>query len=234
MKLFLSALCLLGALNVLSAQPSKFPPINDISKDKSLVTFVNQLKVAVKKQDMAFLLTSLDEKVMSDLGSEGGIDEFKEAWGLNKGDTSIWHHLSRVLELGGAFDQDAIKHGEERYTVVFPYVHLIELPDPDDYIHIGVITGKKVNLREKPDLNAKVLTQLTYDVVRFVEENQDLQKSAGTNAWNDPEWYQIETLDRKTSGWVNWKYVYSPISFRLYLFKNKQGKWKISTFVAGD
>ena len=45
---------------ILPAQPSKFPPINDIGKDKTLVAFVNQLKVAVKKKDKAFLLGTLD------------------------------------------------------------------------------------------------------------------------------------------------------------------------------
>lgn len=216
---------------ILLAQPSKFPPINDISKDKSLVTFVNQLKVAVQKKDKAFLLGALDEKVMSDLGGDGGIAEFKKIWKLDAGDTSIWHQLNRAIELGGAFNKD---DQEGRYTFAFPYVHFIDLEHADDYINVGVITGKNVNIREKPDLKAKVLMQLSYDVIWFVEEGQALQKTEGSNPWGEPEWYLIETMDRKKRGWVFWKYVCSPIDYRLYLFKNKQGKWKISAFVVGD
>ena len=222
---------LMAVIHFASAQPSKFPPINDIGKDKSLVAFVNQLKVAVQKKDKAFLLAALDEKVMSDLGGDGGIAEFKRTWNLDAGDTSIWHQLSRVIELGGAFSKD---DPDGHFTFAFPYVHFIDLQDADDYINVGVITGKNVNVREKPDLKAKVLMQLSYDVIWFVEAEQALQKTEGTNPWGEPEWYLIETLDRKKQGWVFWKYVHSPIGYRLFLFKNKQGKWKISAFVAGD
>ncbi len=222
---------LMAAIHFGSAQPSKFPPINDISKDKSLVAFVNQLKAAVQKKDKAFLLGALDEKVMSDLGGDGGIAEFKKTWNLDAGDTSIWHQLSRIIELGGAFNKN---DPEGRFTFGFPYVHLIDLQDADDYINVGVITGKNVNVREKPDLKAKVLMQLSYDVIWFVEAEQALQKTEGTNLWGEPEWYLIQTLDRKKQGWVFWKYVHSPIDYRLYLFKNKQGKWKVSAFVAGE
>jgi hypothetical protein len=222
---------LMAAIHFGSAQPSKFLPINDITKDKSLVTFVNQLKVAVQKKDKAFLLGALDEKVMSDLGGDGGIAEFKKTWNLDAGDTSIWRQLSRVIELGGAFNKN---DQEGRYTFAFPYVHFIDLQDADDYINVGVITGKNVNIREKPDLKAKVLMQLSYDVIWFVEAEQALQKTEGTNLWGEPEWYLIETLDRKKQGWVFWKYVCSPIDYRLFLFKNRKGKWKISAFVAGE
>ena len=216
---------------ILPAQPSKFPPINDIGKDKSLVAFVNQLKVAVKKKDKAFLLGALDENIKCDLGGDDGIEAFKKIWNLDGGDTSLWHHLNRVLELGGAFDKN---DQEGRYTLAFPYVHFIDLQDVDDYINVGVITGKNVNIREKPDLKSKVLMQLSYDVIWFVEAEQALQKTEGTNPWGEPEWYLVETLDRKKQGWVFWKYVCSPLGYRLYVFKNKQGKWKISSFLAGD
>jgi len=222
---------LIAAIHFGSAQPSKFPPINDITKDKSLVAFVTQLKVAVQKKDKTFLLGALDEKVMNDLGGDGGIAEFKKTWNLDAGDTSIWRQLSRVIELGGAFNKN---DQEGRYTFAFPYVHFIDLQDADDYINVGVITGKNVNVREKPDLKAKVLMQLSYDVIWFVEAEQALQKTEGTNLWGEPEWYLIETLDRKKQGWVFWKYVCSPIDYRLFLFKNKQGKWKVSAFVAGE
>ena len=171
---------LMAAIHFGSAQPSKFPPINDITKDKSLVAFVNQLKVAVQKKDKAFLLGALDEKVMSDLGGDGGIAEFKRTWNLDAGDTSIWHQLSRVIELGGAFSKN---DPDGHFTFAFPYVHFIDLEDADEYINVGVITGKNVNIREKPDLKAKVLMQLSYDVIWFVEAEQALQKTEGTNLW---------------------------------------------------
>lgn len=220
-------LFLMWIFNLL-AQPSKFPPINDIGKDKSLVAFVNQLKVAVQKKDKAFLLGALDEKVMNGFGGDGGIEEFKEYWHWPQDTISVWHTLEHILNIGGTFTEEGSKDPKSRYLFVFPYVNTIDLENPDDYFFIGVITGQNVNLRDKPDLKAKVIGQLTYDVVRYKD------KTSGKNAKGDPEWHLIETLDHKKKGWVFWKYVYSPVDYRLFLFKDKKGNWKISTFVAGD
>jgi hypothetical protein len=210
------------------AQPNKFPPINDIGKDKSLVAFVNQLKVAVKKKDKAFLLAALDENVMNGFGGDGGIAEFKEYWHWPQDTISVWHHLEHLLGLGGAFTTDEPKEPNSRYIFVFPYLCNLDLKDGDDYFQAGVITGENVNIRAKPDLKAKVITQLTHDVIWYEGRNH------GKNRVGDPEWYLIETLDHKKKGWVFWKYVYSPLDYRLFLFKDKKGVWKISTFVAGD
>lgn len=90
----------------LQPSPVNFPPINDITKDKSLVTFVNQLKVAVQKKDKAFLLGALDEKVMNGFGGDGGIEEFKEYWHWPKDTLSVWHTLEHILNIGGAFTKE--------------------------------------------------------------------------------------------------------------------------------
>lgn len=230
MKTLSTILFLFLFFQFLLAQPSKFPPINDIGKDKSLVTFVHQLKVAVQKKDKAYVLSVLDEKVMNSFDGEDNPAEFINIWDWEKDTVSLWHYLGRVLELGGAFNI----HPEDRYTVVFPYLCNIDLENGDEYFKVGVITGKNVNLREKPELSAKVVGQLTHDVVWFVEGEQVLRKTQGTNTFGDPEWYQIETIDHKKKGWVFWKYVYSPVNYRLFLFKDKKGNWKISTFLAGD
>jgi hypothetical protein len=228
MKTISSILFLFTFQQILSAQPSKFPPINDIGKDKSLVAFVNQLKVAVKKKDKVFLISALDEKVMNGFGGDGGIAEFKEYWDWPQDTLSVWHTLEHILNIGGAFTDDSRKDPKSRYLYVFPYVHNVDLNSPDDSFQVGVITGQNVNLREKPDLKAKVITQLTHDVIWYEGKNH------GKNPVGDPEWYLIETMDHKKKGWVFWKYVYSPVDYRLFLFKNKKGEWKISTFLEGD
>lgn len=228
MKLFLWALFLLGGVSVLSAQPVKFAPPNDLDKDKSLVAFVNQLKAAVKKKDKVFLLSILDEKVKNGFGGGGGIAEFKEYWDWPQDTIKVWHTLDHIMSIGGAFTDDSKEDPRSRYRFVFPYVYTVELEVSNDYFEVGVITGQNVNLREKPDLKAKVITQFTYDLVRY------LTKTSGKNAAGDPEWYEVETMDHKKKGWVNWKYVYSPIGYRLFLYKNAQGKWKVSAFLEGD
>jgi hypothetical protein len=97
-----------------------------------------------------------------------------------------------------------------------------------------VITGKNVNLREKPDTKAAVKTQLTYDVIWYLYGDEYGETQSGANELGEPEWYLIETYDRKNRGWVNWRFVYSPVGYRLFLYKNDKGIWKISAFLAGD
>lgn len=223
-KIMLIFLVIYGFAQLGYAQPSKFPPPNDLGKDKSLVAFVNQLKAAVQKKDKAFLLSVLDEDIMNGFGGDGGIAEFKEYWHWPKDTISVWHHLQHILDIGGGFTAQEAGTGE--YSFVFPYIYNLDTGD-DDVFTAGVITGKNVNFRDKPDLSAKVITQLTYDVVQFSDETR------GKNAVGDPEWYLVETSSHK-KGWVFWKYIYSPIGYRLFLYKNKQGKWKISAFLAGD
>lgn len=220
MRTSLMLFFLLATMHWLTAQPSKFLPPNDLGKDKSLVTFVSQLKTAVKKKDKAALLSLLDKDIKNNFGGNGGIEEFKQQWHWPKDTLTVWHHLQRVLDIGGGFMNQG---AESNYA--FPYVFNLDIGEGDIF-SAGVITGKNVNLREKPDLKAKVLTQLSYDVVKFSGETR------GKNAVADPEWHQIETANHK-KGWVFWKYVYSPVGYRLILYKDK-GKWKVSAFVAGD
>lgn len=223
MKTPLIALLLFSIVPLLSAQPGKFPPPNDMAKDKSLVAFVNQLKTAVKKKDKAFLLSVLDKDIRNGFGGNDGIEEFKKQWNWSKDTLTVWHRLQQVLNIGGGFMEG--EPGIPR-MYAFPYVFNLD-PGDADIFSVGVITGKNVNFREKPDLKGKVITQLTYDVVEFSGETR------GKNAVGDPEWYQVETANHK-KGWVFWQYVYSPVNYRLLLTKNSQGKWKITAFLAGD
>ena len=104
----------------------------------------------------------------------------------------------------------------------------------DDYYLMGVITGKNVNLRKAPDINSEVITQLTYDVIFFVYDDDEVTANVSLNPYGEPEWYQITTYDKKRHGWVNWQFVYSLLGPRLFLFMDEHGKWKVSAFVAGD
>jgi hypothetical protein len=216
-----------------NAQNPKFLPFNTIEKDSSLVKFVNLLKAAATNKDIKFVVTQLDKQVSSSFDGENTVETFIQNWGLMEDSTKFWSYLSRALELGGTYvDDPEDKSG--RYQVVFPYVYNYKPALDDDTYSMGFIIGKNVNLREKPDTKAKVKTQLSYDVISFleVEDSEDLGTSK--NADGDPEWYQIETYDKKVKGWVNWKFVYSLTGPRLFLFKNQAGKWKISSFVEGD
>ncbi len=227
--LFLLLYCLLPAV----AQNPKCPPVNELDKDSSLVKFINLLKAAAINKDIKFVVTQLDNEVSSSFDGENGIQPFIENWGLMNDSTKFWAYLSRALEIGGALVNDP-EDETGRYQVVFPYVYNFQPALEDDPYALGCIIGKNVNLRELPDTKSAVKTQLTYDVISFLYDENEEETQSGKNPEGDPEWFLVETYDKKFKGWVNWKFVYSLTGPRLFLFKNQAGKWRISSFVTGD
>ena len=215
-------------------QNPTFAPRDESYQDASLNTFVKQLLEAIDKRDQSFLYSVINIDVAGERGVAGGVEDFKQEWNADKDSSMMWPLMQRAIELGGVFLHDT-NDLTGRYQFVFPYVYDLPLDIEDDYYSIGVITGKNVNLREGPGTTAPIKSKLTYDVIWYLETNdQNGQTTSGTNPFGEPEWYQIATYDRQQQGWVNWKYVYSPMSYRLFLFKNVQGVWNISAFLAGD
>jgi len=162
-------------LQIAFSQNKKFPPVHQIEKDSSLMKFVNQLKTAATNKDVKFLTAQLDKEVTSSFDGENTIKSFIENWELEKDSTRFWPYLSRALETGGAYVNDP-EDQSGRYQVVFPYVYNFEMDLEDDPYSLGCIVGKNVNLREKPDTKGAVKTQLTYDVINFLNEERPNQE----------------------------------------------------------
>ena len=213
------------------SQELKFYPRDEAARDTELAAFVAELKSVVAAKDTARLTPLLDTAVQTDWDGVYNIPRFKELWRFDDSDSSLlWPLLDRVLNLGGAFTGD--KAADSRYTFVLPYIYMLDVGNPDSYFDLGVITGQNVNLREKPDLNAPVIAQLTYDVVTYLYEDESQSRMGGQNEIGEFEWYYVQTAGGQR-GWVNWRYIYCPVDWRLFLAK-KGGRWKITTFIAGD
>jgi hypothetical protein len=221
-----------GCLHAVSQNPT-FPPIHDLDKDPSLVQFLEKFKRALEDKDEAFIISVLDEEVRGSLDSDGGKQDFIATWELHSDSSLFWNYTLRLLDIGGAFLDDPYD-ASGRYQVVFPYIYLFEPGIEDDPYALGCVTGQQVNLREKPDLKAAVVTKLNYDVIWFVYPEDGAETQSGVNEFNGPLWYLIETYDRRYKGWVYWKYVYSMIGPRFFLFRDSSKNWRISAFVTGD
>ena len=215
-------------------QNPTFAPRDEAYQDASLNAFVAKLLEAIDKRDQSFLYSVINIDVAGERGVAGGVEDFKQEWNADKDSSMMWPLMKRAIELGGVFLHDT-NDLTGRYQFVFPYVYDLPLDIEDDYYSIGVITGKNVNLREGPGTTAPIKSKLSYDVIWYLETNdQNGVTTSGSNSFGEPEWYKIATYDRQQQGWVNWKYVYSPMSYRLFLFKNAKGAWNISAFLAGD
>jgi hypothetical protein len=234
MKFILASLIVLSCMcSSLIAQRPSFSPTHELEKDTSLTAFISRLKKAIDKKDVEYIISVLDKQVAGGFESEGGVDEFVEMWTLRSDSTYFWGYIKRAIELSGAYVNDP-NDETGRYKVVYPYTYNYEPDLEDDYFSLGLITGKNVNLRERPDTKAPVKTQLTYEPVWFLYGDRSGFIQSGTNESGEPEWYQVESYDHAHKGWVFWKYVYPAVGPRLFLYKDQRGKWLISAFVAGD
>ena len=215
------------------AQNPRYAPSDETYLDAELNEFTTKLLEAIDARDQHFLYDALSIDVSGLRGEAEGLSDFIQEWDADKDSSIVWPLMKRAILLGGVFLHDSADL-TGRYQFVFPYVYSMPLDIEDDYFSIGVITGKNVNLREGPDTASPVKTKLTYDVIWFLDGAEYGSTKAGTNRFDEPEWYKVETYDRQFRGWVNWRYVYSPVRYRLFLFKNDRGAWKISAFLAGD
>lgn len=218
--IYIGLLLLLGISINVSAQKERYiRPVDEGTKDKSFSTFRAKLIEAVKMRDKKYLFSVLDPNIEASFGGDNGIEDFKKMWDINSSKSKLWDELLTVLSNGGGF--------QDKNTFAAPY-SFKSFPADLDAFEYQVIFGNNVNLRSKPDLSAKVISQLSYNIVKV-----DYQNSV-SDGKSEPTylWLKIETLGGK-KGFVNAEFVRSPIDFRA-IFVRKKGKWKMSAFVAGD
>lgn len=199
-------------------QNGKFPPKDESGKTPELHKFVKELKEIIKNKDSNKLLAIVHPEIKIDFDEGIGIEKFKKNWRPEDKNSSLWPIMNKVVGLGGVFNTNRT---ETFYDFVFPYVNTVDLEDEDDYFRTLVITNKGVNVREKPDVNSRLVGRLTYDIVTY-----DYKKDEG-------KWYFIQTRDEKISGYINSDFAYSPVDYRMFLTKEK-GQWMVSCIVAGD
>ncbi|MBC8109850.1 MAG: hypothetical protein H7Y04_02185 [Verrucomicrobia bacterium] len=207
---------------ILVKEDYKLYPDETLYQDTSLVNFLYRLQKAVDERDAKYFFSILDKGIHFKFDKQlVGIGNFGKEW--NKGnDALVWNITARLLEMGGTYTiYDSTN--KQFKGVVLPYVFAAEMPNKN--IHrkqVLAVTGESVLIREKPDANAKVTGVLAYDVVL---------KTSPQNA-EASEWILIETVDEKLRGYVNFRYLYSPLDYRIFINKIN-GKWKIMTITKG-
>lgn len=200
-------------------QTTKFPPMDESGKTSELKSFVVELKETIESRDGQKLLELIHPQIKFDFDEGIGKEKFRAKWNPESKNSEIWPIMDRIVGLGGVFTKDG---ANPFFDFVFPYVNEVDLEDADQYFNTLVITGKDVNVRERPNLASKVVGRLTYDIVTY-----DYEKSQIGN------WYFVQTTDKSIRGYVSADLAYSPVDYRMFLTK-EAGTWMISCLVAGD
>ena len=201
-------------------------PVDEASKDASFLAFRTKLIAAAERKDARYIYSIIDRDIQISFGLENGAAAFKKYWKPESKDSKFWDQFLRVIRNGGAFTGEG---RGKRTSFAAPHTYTNWGSGIDD-IEFSAIFGNNVNLREAGSKDAKVIGQLSYNVVR-VDWNRSVRARPGDEE-SEVEWFFVETMGG-LKGFVYKDYVRSPLDFRAG-FEKKRGVWKMTFFVAGD
>jgi hypothetical protein len=216
-------LIVFGFLGV-AAQERYVRPIDEAARDASFLAFRANLIAAARRRDAKFVLNVVDKDIKNGFAGNDGFAEFKKQWNIASPDSKFWGEFMIVITNGGVFDKES---GSKNALFVAPYT-FNGFPEDLDAFDYSAIFGSDVNLRAAPDSNSKSLARLSYNVVKVDYQNSVKKNGSG----DDYAWVKVETLGGK-SGFVSAEFVRSPIGYRAG-FEKKNGRWKMTFFLAGD
>jgi hypothetical protein len=188
-------------------------PVDEASMDPSLVEFRRLLLEAIRRRDRSMLEAAIHPNIRTSFGNGGGIAEFREKWS----DDEIWQVLEAVLKNGGTWQK-----GSDVPRFWAPYVYSA-WPDSEDAFESLAVIADNIPLRQAADPKSNVIGILRWDIVKRTG-SQSPQSAAAP-------FTKVRTADGR-EGWVETKYLRSPIDYRAGLVKTDS--WKIDALVAGD
>ena len=204
-------------------EEGKLFPVDEALLDTAFFVFREQLKQTVARKDVFALLDVTAKDIKVSFGEEAGFDDFVSMWGLDskQPDTlRIWALLGRLLSEGGTFSD-----GRTVFTAPYYYATWPSQYEPFDY---GVIAGAGVRLRDKPNLNSRILKTISHDIVTILEESEE--EEIGGEAY---PWVRVELLSG-LQGYVFGKFVGNPVGYRVGFKKEEGGRWRMNFLLAGD
>lgn len=218
-RILILSFLFLTTIKSLPAQERYVLPVDEGKKVASFANFRQKLIKAVRIHDEKFILSILDRNIANSFGGDNGIEEFKQTWKINNPKSQFWNEMQIVITNGGVFSN--------KNTFAAPY-SFEKFPEDLDAFEHQVIFAGNVNLRSKPENSSKLISQLSYNIVKV-----DYEKSIKDESNEEKYiWLRIETLGGK-KGFVSAKFVRSAIDYRA-IFEITKGKWKMTAFIAGD
>lgn len=204
------ALALATTLATVPAQalPAKLPPIEQCKGDAGFEQFRSKLSQAVANKDRAAFEALLSPAVLVSFGGAIGIEEFEQQWDVAEPD--VWAVLRKLLR-GGCARSDSARIIPSLSTQLEPFGEE-ELVD-----RVLILPGAK--LYESIGVESKDPRTEPWSVVPVIDRAFDL----GTGVH----------LPDGREGFIADDELYEPGEYRL-MIEQRDGKWMITAFIAGD
>ncbi|MCL1976123.1 MAG: SH3 domain-containing protein [Firmicutes bacterium] len=196
-----------------------YPP-KENTFDAEFSTVFQKFTDAVYKKDLVVLDAFLNENITFSFGEPAGKKGFYEFWNLdNRPEQSeLWAVLEKILRLGGAYNSEA-----RSYYAPYTYINFPNEFDP--YENFAIIE-KDVKICEKKDADSTVIGYLSYNIVQFIYDSEFWSLS-------DKDFVRIR-IPSGLEGYIQKKFIISPIEYRLCISCNDNGEWKLNFLFAGD
>ncbi len=213
--------------------------LDESESDTSFQHFIEELTEIVAQRDTTRLFLLLADSIIE---SKDGCDYgtktcFIESMRFREdGDTSyFWTDAEKVLSFGfyqqlqsPEYPLSRLEKGEKNFQAP-SYLKIGFDPFTTLFVH-----AERVNVREKPTVNSKVLTQITHDTLSYF--NVMIDEANGINwprntAWTDAEgysWVPVKLRDGRF-GYIAERFTSLSILKEMTISKIKE-EWKIVSF----
>lgn len=195
-----------------AAAQQTFLPVDQAASQPDFFTFRAHLQAAIARRDAAALLAVVHKRIKNSFGGDDGVEEFKKKWKPEGSPSDLWKELGTALALGGSFDREG--------RFIAPYVYS-RWPEKTDSFENLAIVGVNVRVRESPRNDSATVDSLSFVIVPLLREQKEHEG-----------WTVIRRRNGKP-GYVASQYARSPIDYRA-IFARIDGRWQLTTFVAGD
>lgn len=186
------------------ATGAKLDYVDEAANDPSFAEYRTKLLAAVRARDKKTVLELSDPKARTTFGGQGDAESL-----ANKLDEDLFRELETILTLGGNFREGMFWA---------PYVYSA-WPDSHDAFETLAVIADDVPMRESANASAPTIATLSRNLVKREGQEQ--------NGW------QKVTLEDGRSGFVETKFVRSPVGYRAGFSRGDNG-WRMTAIVAGD
>jgi hypothetical protein len=187
----------------------KYAPQDECGEIEGASAFRDRFAAAVRARDTDALVTLAAADIMLDFGGGEGAGELRKR--LEDPDGALWQELGKLTALGCAANDEG--------GVTIPWIAAQDLGDTDPFETL-LVTGENVPVRETPDPAGKQVGSVSWDLVEVPDFQLD--KPFQQVAYGDGPKGYIETGKLRTL-----------TDYRLSA-SSRNGKWSITSLVAGD
>jgi len=186
-----------------------YAPQDTCAKVAGADDFRQQLADAVRRRDADALVALAADDIKLDFGGGAGSAELRKR--LNDKAWDLWSELDELMALGCSANAQG--------GITIPWYFDQKLGGVDA-VSGWLVTGEDVPVLAAPDPGSQPLTTVSWDIVKL--------------AALDPERkYQQVELPDKAIGFIATDKLRSLIDYRL-IASSRNGRWRITSFVAGD